>query len=268
MEAHWHLDPSVVLALIALTGWYLAGTGLLRQRVTEMEQVSRGKALSFFAGILVIYLALGSPLHDLAEGYLFSAHMVQHELLVLVAAPLLLAGTPGRLLRPALRLPGVLSTGRLLTNPIFAFLAFNVIFSVWHYPPLYESALRNHGLHIVEHLTFMLAGVLFWWPVLSALAELPPAPQIGRAAYLLAEMFPCSAVGAFISLPASVLYPWYSEAPRIWNISALADQQIGGVIMWAGGNAFFMVAAVVIFFRWADRQQDEMQGTLTTVSGQ
>lgn len=259
MQVHWHLAPSVVVGLAVLTGGYCLGVGPLRRRYGWAERVDRGQPLSFLAGILVIYFALGSPLHDLAEVYLFSAHMVQHELLILVAAPLLLAGTPGWLLRPFLRAPGILAVGRLLTQPLMAFAIYNVVFALWHYPPVYESALRNHDLHIFEHLTLMAAGVILWWPVLSPLAELPRLPLLGQAAYLLAQMFPCSAVGALITLPRDVLYPFYVAAPRIWGISPLADQQIGGVIMWAGGNFYFMIAGVVVFFLWADRQQDEAE---------
>ena len=257
MSLHWHFDTSLVLGVFGLTAAYLLGVGPLRRRYALASGVSRAQVVTFLLGVLVMYLALGSPLHDLSDTYLFSAHMVQHELIVLVVPPLLLAGAPGWLLRPSLDLPGVLPVVRTLTNPGMAFLVFNVVFGGWHYPALYEVAMRNHPVHIFEHLMFMAAGVIMWWPILSPLPELPRLPLLGQALYFVGQMFVCSALGAIITLPNTILYPWYAEAPRVWDLSPLADQQIGGVIMWAGGSFFFMVAAVVVFFVWAGQQQEE-----------
>ncbi|HEX9439894.1 MAG TPA: cytochrome c oxidase assembly protein, partial [Roseiflexaceae bacterium] len=197
---------------------------------------------------------LASPLHDLSERSLFSAHMVQHVLLTLVAPPLLLAGTPGWMIRPLVRIPLVRGPLRLLTSPLIAFLFFNVVFGVSHVPRLYDLILGDHPLHIVEHLVFLASAILAWWPILSPLPELPRLPYPLQVLYLFLQTIPGSIVGAMITLADDPLYAVYAAAPRVWGISPIADQQIGGLIMWVGGGTYFLIAATTVFFIWAARE--------------
>ncbi|MBA3671730.1 MAG: cytochrome c oxidase assembly protein, partial [Gemmatimonadaceae bacterium] len=165
------VHPSTVVGLAALGVLYhwrarAAGTGQPRSPTT-------GQRACFFAALVLIFVSLNGWLHDLSDGYLFSAHMVQHLVLTLVAPPMLVMGTPGWMLRPALGWKGVGPLARWLTAPAHCFVIFNVVFAAWHLPPVYAVAMANHSLHIVQHLMFMVAAVLMWWPVLSPLPELP-----------------------------------------------------------------------------------------------
>jgi putative membrane protein len=234
---------------------YLLGVGPLRQRFGWAERVDTGQVTAFLTGVLVMFVALLSPLHELGDNYLFSAHMVQHLLLTLVVPPLLLLGTPPWLLRPLLRYPHVLGTARFLTLPVVAFLLFNVVFAVWHVPALYDLALRERGIHILEHLMFLVVGVIMWWPILSPLPELPRARYIVQILYLFIQPTVPSILGAVITFSGGVLYTWYAEAPRVWAISPHTDQQIGGLIMWVPGGLVFLITLMVVFLVWASREE-------------
>src|SRR6266480_1055605 len=141
----WDLHPSVVIGLALLGGLYVYLGGL---------RSARRHVASFVGALVVLFLALNGPLHDLSDSYLFSAHMVQHLLLTLAVPPLLLAGTPGWMLRPALRSPVVASIARAVTKPFACYVIFNVVIIAWHLPPLYNLAMANHNVHIGEHLMF------------------------------------------------------------------------------------------------------------------
>ena len=253
----WHGHPSVIAGIIALTAVYLLGVGPLRRRYGWAPEIGAGQVTFFLAGVLVIFVALLSPLHELGDNYLFSAHMVQHLLLTLVVPPLLLAGTPAWLIRPLFRSAGALRIGRFLTLPVVAFIMFNVVFVLWHVPPLYDLALRERGIHILEHLMFLVAGVIMWWPILGMLPEMPRPPLIGQMVYLFVQPTVPAILGAIITFSDGVLYEWYAQAPRIWEISAHTDQQVGGVVMWVPGGLAFLLTLAIIFLLWASREESE-----------
>jgi len=217
------------------------------------DRVTAGQRAAFFIGVATMFLSLNGWLHDLSDSYLFSAHMVQHLLLTLVVAPLFIAGTPGWMLRPVLGWPVIAPALRWATRPIPAFAIFNVIIAGWHLPPLYNTAMANHNVHIGEHLMFIAAAVLMWWPVLSPLPELPRLPYPGQMLYLFLMSLPMSVVAVYIAYADTVLYPAYAAAPRIWGITPMADQMIGGLIMWVPGGLFFYGAISVVFFKWQGR---------------
>jgi putative membrane protein len=218
--------------------------------------VETWRVAAFICGLGVIFLAITGPLHDLSESQLFSAHMVQHLLLTLVVPPLLLAGTKGWMLRPLLRLPGIAATGAVLTRPLVACSIYNVTLAAWHLPGPYDWALRNHGAHIMEHLLFMATGLLLWWPVLGPLPEWPrPAPPV-QLLYLFLAGIPMAMIAAFITLSDDVLFPFYGSAPQQWGLTPLADQRLGGVIMWVPGTLGFLVAMTVVYFRWVGRDAE------------
>lgn len=250
---------SIVLGLVALQACYVLSTGRFRARFAGSSPVSVSRQWLFGGGVAVLFLALASPLHALSERYLFTAHMVQHLLLTLVAAPLLLAGTPGWLLRAILSTTRLTGVTRFLLHPVVAFLTFNVVFLVAHLPGLYEQALALEPLHAVEHQLFLATAVVFWLPVLSPLPDaLPRYPVVGQILYFFAQMFPSTLLGALLTHAERPLYPTYDLAPRIVpGLEPLADQQIGGLLMWVGGGTYFVVAAGVVFFLWAQREEME-----------
>ena len=259
----WHGHPSVIIGLLALTGAYLLGVGPLRHRYGWAERAGAGQVTIFLIGVLVLFVALLSPIHDLGDDYLFSAHMIQHMLLISVACPLLILGTPAWLLRPMLRHPRVMRAARTLTLPVLAFILFNVVFAFWHLPALYDLALRERSIHILEHLMFLGAGVIMWWPILSPLPELPRSPYLIQMLYLFLQPTVPSILGAMITFSDRTLYEWYAEAPRIWGISAHTDQQIGGLIMWIPGGLAFLLTLVVVFLIWANEEESQAQHNIT-----
>jgi putative membrane protein len=254
---HW----STVVGLIALAMLYEwrmreagSGKGEARLRSRFPHPASR---FPFYAGLTVIFLSLNGWLHDLSDYYLFSAHMVQHLLLTLLVPPLLIAGTPGWMLRPLLRHPVVGSIARVLTRPKVCFATFNVVVAAWHLPVLYNLAMAHHGIHIVQHLMFMGAAVMLWWPILSPLPELPRLSYPAQMLYLFLTTIPMSIVAVFITYSESLLYPAYAASPRIFGITPLQDQLIGGLIMWIPGGLIFFAVISVIFFRWQTRGAED-----------
>jgi putative membrane protein len=245
----WNLHPSVVVGLVLLGGLYAFLGGL---------KAPRRQIASFLGALVVLFLALNGPLHNLSDTYLFSAHMAQHLLLTLVFPPLLLYGTPAWVVRRLLRPRWVMAIARVVTRPLAAALIFSGPIVIWHVPALYEAALRHHNLHIVQHLVFLATAVIMWWPVLSPVPELPRAQHLLQMLYLFLLGIPMSVTGALITLANSVLYPFYATAPRVGGLSPLDDQQIGGLLMWVLGGLMLWIVMTVIWFRYSvwDQRSD------------
>lgn len=247
---HWHGHPDVLLGLAVLQGAYLLGVGPLRERYGLGDAVDPKMIATFTAGVLVILVSLISPLHVLSDSYLFSAHMLQHVLLTLVAPPLLILGTPDWLLRPLLRPNWSFRLARLLVSPLVAFGIFSLVFSLWHVPALYNMSIDFRGVHIGEHLLFIGTAVLMWWPLTSNMPELPRLSYPFQMVYLFALSVAQIIVFGMITFAPTPIYEFYVNAPRIWALSPLSDQQIGGLIMKLGGGLLFMTLLIVNFFRW------------------
>jgi len=254
--SRFSIHASTVVGILALAGLYEWRTRV-HNRHTGRQPTEHGKIAVFFGALLILFFSLNGWLHDLSDYYLFSAHMLQHLLLALVIAPLMIMGTPGWMLRPALSFRWVRATARWLTSPWRAFAIFNVVLAGWHLPPLYNLAMAHHPVHIVQHLMFLVASVLMWWPILSPLPELPRLAYPMQMLYLFLMSIPMSIVAVYIALADSVLYPAYASAPRIWGVSPMQDQLIGGLIMWIPGGLFFFAIISVIFFRWQQHDGDE-----------
>jgi putative membrane protein len=207
-------------------------------------------------------VAVNGPLHDLSDWYLFSAHMVQHLLMTLVIPPLLLAGTPGwmvdGLLRPLIGLRGGAIIVRLLTRPLPAFALYTVALVGWHLPGPYNTALEVHGWHVVEHVVLVGAALAGWWPIVSPSRLAPPLPYAAQLLYLFVFGMPMTVVAAMITGAEHVLYPFYESAPRLFDLTPLADQRLGGVIMWVPSGLIPLVAFTVVFFRWVAAEADEV----------
>ena len=246
ISIHW----STVIGLAALGALYWWRARNVAARPSTIQRVS------FAAGLFVIFASLNGPLHDLSDYYLFSAHMVQHLVLTLVAAPLLIYGVTGEMLRPMIRTRSVSSAASFFTRPMVCFALFNVVIAFWHLPFAYNAALANHGIHIVQHLTLLAAAVLMWWPLLSPLPELPRLSYPGQMLYCFLMVIPMSVIAIYIALADRLMYPGYAAAPRLWGITPLEDQHIGGLVMWIPGGLFFYVVMSIVFFRWAKRGED------------
>lgn len=258
---HWSTVAGIA-GLAAAYAWRRSAGKAVGQRWTRADEpsalsqrLSSASPAPFYLALALLFLSLNGPLHDLSDTYLFSAHMVQHLLLTMVVVPLLLIGTPGWMLRPALRSAAVGRIARGITRPALAYALFNVTMVAWHLPPLYNLAMANHGVHIVQHLFFLVTATLVWWPLLSPLPELPPLSHAMRLLYVVLLMIPMNVIGLMITYADEVLYPAYEVAPRIVALSPHEDQLVGGLIMWIPGTFILIGVATVMFFRWAKMEE-------------
>ncbi|HYC34013.1 MAG TPA: cytochrome c oxidase assembly protein [Gemmatimonadales bacterium] len=249
-EWAWSLHPSVFVGTGLLGALYVWGIRTLRRR-QSLPPPPAWQPAAFAGGLLLMLLSLNGPMHDLSDYYLFSVHMLQHLVLTLALPPLLIAGTPGWLLRPVLGYPGVLPVARVLTRPVVAAAIYTVTIAVWHLPWWYDLMMRSHEVHIFTHLMFMAAATIMWWPVMSPVPELPRLPPGPGMLYLFLVGIPMQLVAAFITLSRDVLYPWYEIAPRTFGLSPIDDQVLGGLLMWVPGNLWMFLAIGVLFFRMA-----------------
>ncbi len=227
----WNWDPTILMGLALLTGAYLATAGPLRSRFRHSAPVGPGHIAWYLLGVGIIFLALTSPLDALSDRYLFTAHMFQHMLLMVVAPPMLLLGTPGWMLRPILLRPAIQPVFKTLTQPAVAFCLFNAALLVWHVPRLYEAALLNEPIHAVEHLSFIATALVNWWPLLSPMPERPPLASPYSLLYLVADSVPGMALGSFVAAAPTVLYPTYATAPHLFALYGIDDQMVGGLMM-------------------------------------
>jgi putative membrane protein len=246
------IEPSVLIGCFALLAIYFFVLGPARSVLGGADEPqSTRRAVSWVSALVILFLALNGPLHEWSDRYLFSAHMVQHMILMLIMSPFLIAGIPPWVVRSALRVPGLTPIARGLTHPAIAFVAYNATFVLWHLPEMYGSALENHDVHILQHLNFMAVAVMMWWPVVNSVPELervPTGPLLMGYLFLIAV--PGTVVSALITLSDDVLYGFYAAAPRITELSAIDDQRLGGLIMWIPGMLIFWIAITAIFFRW------------------
>jgi putative membrane protein len=250
----WSIHWSTVIGIAALAALYLWRAS----RAPAAGTPSGLQKMLFCSGLFVLFISLNGPLHDLSDVYLFSAHMVQHLLITLLLPPLLIAGTPGWMLRPLIGPRPVRSVAEFVTRPVACYLIFNLVIIGWHLPIFYNAALANHNIHIAEHLMFMSAAVLMWWPFMSPMPELPRASYPIQMLYCFLMTLPMSILAIYITMADHVLYPAYASAPRLWQITPMMDQQGGGLIMWVPGSFIFYGLMSVVFFKWVMRDEDSL----------
>jgi putative membrane protein len=252
----WRPEPIVLVALAAATlGWVV-----LARRVSvghPANQHPRWRTATFLGGLAVLAVALMLPI-EAYEGQLFSVHMLQHMLLELVAAPLLLLGAPAtlalRAASPSVR-AGLLSVLHsravtMLSFPLLAWVVFAAVNWGWHFSSLYNDALETPWLHDVQHLTFLGAALLFWWPVVGADPARWRLPHPVRLFYLFLAMPQNSFLGIALMSAPLALYPHYLTNVRHWGPSPIVDQSIGGMLMWVGGDVAFLVAMGLVVAAW------------------
>lgn len=258
------LNLDVLLLCIGLVAGY---AGLIRRygpvlapRRDEVA-VTRGQVAAFGGGVLTLWIASGSPLHMLADQYLFSAHMVQHVLQAFVMAPLFLLGTPGWMLEVVTRPQWLRRSVRTLGAPIIAGIAFNVVLLGIHWPAVMELMVRNGAFHVTMHLALVLSSLLMWLPLLSTSeAVQPQIKPLGRMGYLFLMTLLPTVPASFLTFgdPASPLYPVYGEFPRLWDLPVGEDMLIAGLIMKSGAGFLLWGIIATMFFRWAaDEERHE-----------
>jgi putative membrane protein len=251
----WNLDPVLLLALALLLGGYFLVIGPLRRRVAPDEPTPPKRIAYYLSGWVALALTLITPLDTLGRSYLFLAHTAQLFLLTTLIAPLLMSGVPEWLVMLLLPTRSLRNATRGLLFPILCTVAFNAIILIWHIGALYEPALRDPALHNLQMLSFLLAGVLTWWPLLTPLDRHTRMATPFQMLYLALESLPLDIFGAIVIFAPGVFYSTYATAPRLFGLSALADQQIAGAILAVPGNVIDIVLMSVIFFAWITRME-------------
>ena len=251
----WSFEPGIVIPLLIGGLWYARGAYVLRSR---SQHAPRATAMLMFAGgWLTLVLALVSPVHELSE-QLFSMHMVQHELLMALAAPLLVAARPGPVLlwgvgphpraalARAVRSSSVRASWHVLTAPFAAWLIQGIIIWAWHIPALFEATLHSETVHALQHLAFLGSAVTFWWSIMNG-------RRAGRGLAIL-SLFTTAVhtgvLGALMTFARSPWYPAYAGGPAAWGLTPIADQQLAGLIMWIPASAAYLVAALSTAYHW------------------
>ncbi len=265
----WFLEPSILCGCAALL---VAYAYLARSRTA-------GQSVLYAGGVLALLLSLISPIDTLGDGYLFSAHMLQHLLLVLIAPPLLLLGIPPTTWTALLAWSPARRAEAALGRPLVAWALGMGALWVWHAPALYDAAVREQGVHILQHLSFLVTATVFWWPILAPSAGQKEGADrregedrrrlspLGSIAYLMAAVVASSVLGIIITFAPTGLYPIYLHPldrlgvlPLLrqgWGLSPAADQQIGGVLMWTVSSPVYLLGVVAVLVRWYTASEEE-----------
>jgi putative membrane protein len=255
---HWSLEPWVLVLLALSAGGYALGVLRLWRNAGVGRGIGGTQTFAFAGGWLALVLALVSPLDGLGE-HLFSAHMVQHEVLMLVAAPLLVLGRPlaawtwalspshRQLVGRWTRVRWWAATWALLTDPLAAWALHALALWLWHVPSWFEAALHNEGLHALQHASFLGTALLFWWSALGVDAR---SRSSGLAMlYLFTTMLHTGALGALLTLAPTPWYPSYATATGALGLDPVEDQQLGGLVMWVPGSLAYLVAGLAVMAR-------------------
>jgi cytochrome c oxidase assembly factor CtaG len=253
---HWSLSTALLplLAYAALYAW--------RFRHARREAGGRGagaaQAAAFAAALVLIAVAVASPLDGLGEEYLFSAHMVQHLLLGDLAPLLVLLSLSRVIMRPATRrLVRVERALGSLAHPAVALLVGLALIYLWHLPVLYQAALGSPLLHALEHATFFTAGLAIWWPLVQPVPMRRGLTGLENLAYVGAAKAGLAALGLFLTWSSILAYPHYATVPRIWGLSAIEDQNVGGAIMMVEQSTVLVIAFAFLFVRMLARSEEE-----------
>jgi putative membrane protein len=253
---HFHWSVWVLL------GSLLAGYLLAIRLGSRPAAVAAGPELDpdaphvcFLAGVFALWLGADWPLHELAENYLYSAHMVQHMLFTFVAPPLLLMGIPAWLMRRVLSAVKLTAVIRLLTRPVVALIVFNLVVAVTHWPALVDGSLRSEPMHFSIHLVLVLSALLMWWPIVDPLPEMRRLSEPGKMLYLFLQSILPTVPASFLTFADGPIYRFYETVPRLWGIDVVTDQRIAGLIMKLGGGLLLWGVITVLFFKWNAREE-------------
>jgi cytochrome c oxidase assembly factor CtaG len=243
----WPVDPAVYAGLVVLFlghAW-LAGS---------VDDARRRHTFYYFLGLATLWLALETPIDTISDYYLDSVHMLQHVLLGFVAPPLMLLGLSPLMVEKVLRVPGL----RAITEPVPALVIAGLVMVVWHLPALYDATLYTGWFHVIEHVMFIAAGLLMYWPMLEATSaharwNMSPAAKL---LYMLVATLPQDGVALALIFSRVPFYEYYTHAPRlVSSLSPLIDQTVAGAVLMVLGKATLAVAAIAVFVRWFGSEQ-------------
>jgi putative membrane protein len=253
----WTAHPDVWL----LVGLFAAGYAIAIVRLGPkwaapgQAVVTRFQVICWSLGVLAMWIASDYPVHDIAERYNFSIHMMQHLILSMVVAPLLLLGTPAWLLRTILRPRWLFSTVRTLSRFIPALLIFNLVLVFTHWPLVVDAALHSGVVHFAVHALLFVSSLIVWMPLVSPLPEIPRLVPVLQMVYLFAWSVVPTVPASFLTFGSSPLYKFYTHVPHLFGLSTLEDQQAAGLIMKIGAGLLLWLVIAVVFFRWASEEE-------------
>ena len=262
-QIHWFQDPAVLAPLALIVVIYVR-----RFREVRREEAARGAAgargatwlhaLAFAGAMLALLGALVTPVDGLGEDYLFSAHMFQHVLLGDIAPLLLLLSLSRVMLRPVTRrLMRVERALGPLASPWTAIALWLGTMYLWHIPALYDAAVEHPLLHAIEHFSFFAAGIALWWPLVQPIPMRRALTGLQPLGYIAAAKGGLAALGLFLAWSPTAHYPWYEDAPRIWGLTAVEDQNVAGVIMMVEQSMTLVLVMVWVFVRMLARSEQE-----------
>lgn len=255
----WSFEPLVIVSLTITALLFAIGLYRLWREAPKRRSIRTWEALCFAGGWLALFIALVSPVHAWGR-VLFSAHMTQHELLMLVAAPLLVLGRPliaflwalplhwSRRVGNLGKIASINRAWRTLTLPLVAWLVHAIALWMWHIPALFEATLYSEVVHTLQHLSFLLSALLFWWAIIHG-----PQGAMGYGAgvlYLFTTSVHSGALGALLTIAGTVWYPSYAPLTASWGLTPLEDQQLGGLIMWIPAGLVYVIAGLALFAGW------------------
>jgi putative membrane protein len=252
----WHAHPDVWLLLGGIWVAYLLA--VRRHASTPGEAPDRRRRTTLFSiGMAVLFVGADWPIHDLAEGYLYSVHMVQHMLFTLVAPPLLIVGIPAWMWRTLLRPRPLFVAFRFLTRPVVALILFNGLLLFTHWPEVVRLSVSSELAHFCLHALLFGSAMVVWWPVMSPLVELPSLSPPAQMMYLFIQSLAPTIPASFLTFGRTPLYAVYETFPRLLGISPLTDQLIAGLLMKILGGLILWGYIAVIFFTWHAREERE-----------
>ncbi len=253
----WTAHPDVWL----LVGLFAAGYAIAIVRlgpkwaVPGQAVVTRFQVTCWSLGVLAVWVASDYPIHDVAEGYNYSVHMVQHLTYSMIAAPLLLLGMPAWLLRRLLAPRWLFGTVRVLSRFVPALLIFNVILVFTHWPLVVNASLDSGLTHFGLHSLLFVSSLIVWMPIVSPLPEIPRLIPVMRMFYLFAWSIVPTVPASFLTFGSAPLYKFYEHVPHLFGLSTLEDQQAAGLIMKIGAGLLLWMVIAVVFFRWASEEE-------------
>ena len=255
-QLHWNFDPLQLLAMALLVAIYV-----WRFRAARREAGGRGagwpQALAFAGSMLILAAATVSPIATLGDEYIFSGHMVQHILLGDLAPLLLLLSLSRVIMRPATRrLVGIERRLGRFAHPITFIVAWLVLVYAWHIPGMYNAALENPVAHGLEHATFFVAGTLLWWPLIQPVPMRRKLEGTMGLAYIFAAKMTLGVLGLFLTWSTGVFYDYYLDVPRIWGMSPIEDQNVGGAIMMVEQALVLLSVFFLLFIRMLTQSEE------------
>jgi putative membrane protein len=264
----WTWSPFIFIPLMLTAALYSIGVMRMPRR-TANRQFFLWSVVSFAFGWISLLIALDSPLHELGE-QLFWVHMTQHEILMLISAPLLVLGRPAIVFLWALPLAWrefaatLVRTKTLRTlwgaisSPTAAWLLSTLALWTWHIPWLFDQTLRSHWIHAAQHTTFFVAALVFWWPLTNRISTIGYG---GGLAYVFTTILHTSVLGALLTFAPRPWYSSYITTAPAWGLTALEDQQVGGLIMWIPAGTLLLIVALVLLVKWMNESQARWQYT-------